>query len=151
MNIKKEYGYVLIIALLLYITQQVLMIIPVMKERSSSNIKAPILYPRDSEIKKLQLNEEDVDYYLRAQRAHQNNVEFMSVFMPLFLIIGLFEPKKTAIGGLIVLVFRIIGGLGYLYNKREFGAVFHLGELYILFIGFQIVYSLLKKNIDSTE
>ena len=93
--------------------------------------------------------EEDVDYYLRAQRAHQNNVEFMSVFMPLFLIIGLFEPKKTAIGGLIVLTFRIIGGLGYLYNKREFGAAFHLGELYILFLGFQIVYSLLK--IDSVD
>ena len=56
MNIKKEYGYVLIMALLLYITQQVLMIIPVMKERSSSNIKAPILYPRDSEIKVLGLS-----------------------------------------------------------------------------------------------
>ena len=39
MNIKKEYGYVLIMSLLLYITQQVLMLIPVMKERSSSNIK----------------------------------------------------------------------------------------------------------------
>ena len=47
MNIKKEYGYVLIIGILLYITQQVLMLIPVMRERSSTNIKAPILYPRD--------------------------------------------------------------------------------------------------------
>lgn len=46
MDIKKEYGYVLIIALLLYITQQVLMVIPVMRERSSTKIKAPTLYPR---------------------------------------------------------------------------------------------------------
>ena len=146
MNIKSEYGYVLIIALILYITQQVLMLIPVMKERSSTNIKAPTLYPRDSEIKKLNLKEEDVDYYLRAQRAHQNNVEFMSVFLPLFLIIGLFKPKKTAMAGLIVLIFRIIGGVGYLYKKRVFGAAFHFGEIYILFIGFQIVYELLKNN-----
>jgi len=151
LKISQEYGYVLLIAIFMYLAQQLVMVIPVIRARSLTKIKAPTLYPRDSEIKKLQLKEEDVDYYLRAQRAHQNNVEFMSVFMPLFLIIGLFEPKKTAIGGLIVLVFRIIGGLGYLYNKREFGAAFHLGELYILFIGFQIVYSLLKKNIDSTE
>jgi len=148
LKIGKEYGYVLLIAILMYLAQQLVMVIPVIRTRSLTKIKAPTLYPRDSEIKKLQLNEEDVDYYLRAQRAHQNNVEFMSVFMPLFLIIGLFEPKKTAIGGVIVLTFRIIGGLGYLYNKREFGAPFHLGELYILFLGFQIVYNLLKDSSD---
>jgi hypothetical protein len=53
---------------------------------------------------------------MRAQRAHQNNVELMSVFMPIFLIIGLFKPKETAMGGLVVLIFRIIGGIGYTFK-----------------------------------
>ena len=39
------------------------------------------------------LKTEDVGKYMRAQRAHQNNVELMSVFMPIFLIIGLYTPK----------------------------------------------------------
>ena len=146
MNIKKEYGYVLIIALLLYITQQVLMIIPVMKERSSSNIKAPILYPRDSEIKELGLSKEQVLNYYRAQRVHQNNVEVMSVFMPLFLIAGFFEPTKVAIAGAIVWIFRLVGGIGYLYGKRMYGVPWHLGEIYLLYIIGRTAFDLLIKN-----
>jgi|TARA_B110000967_G_scaffold202954_1_gene242702 uncharacterized MAPEG superfamily protein len=146
MNIKKEYGYVLIIALLLYITQQVLMIIPVMKERSSSNIKAPILYPRDSEIKELGLSKEQVLNYYRAQRVHQNNVEVMSVFMPLFLIAGFFEPTKVAIAGAIVWIFRLVGGIGYLYGKRMYGVPWHLGEIYLLYIIGKTAFDLLIKN-----
>ena len=146
MNIKKEYGYVLIMALLLYITQQVLMIIPVMKERSSSNIKAPILYPRDSEIKELGLSKEQVLNYYRAQRVHQNNVEVMSVFMPLFLIAGFFEPTKVAIAGAIVWIFRLVGGIGYLYGKRMYGVPWHLGEIYLLYIIGKTAFDLLIKN-----
>jgi uncharacterized MAPEG superfamily protein len=146
MNIKKEYGYVLIIALLLYITQQVLMIIPVMKERSSSNIKAPILYPRDSEIKELGLSKEQVLNYYRAQRVHQNNVEVMSVFMPLFLIAGFFEPTNVAIAGAIVWIFRLVGGIGYLYGKRMYGVPWHLGEIYLLYIIGRTAFDLLIKN-----
>ena len=146
MNIKKEYGFVLIIALLLYITQQVLMIIPVMKERSSSNIKAPILYPRDSEIKELGLSKEQVLNYYRAQRVHQNNVEVMSVFMPLFLIAGFFEPTKVAIAGAIVWIFRLVGGIGYLYGKRMYGVPWHLGEIYLLYIIGKTAFDLLIKN-----
>jgi uncharacterized MAPEG superfamily protein len=146
MNIKKEYGYVLIMALLLYITQQVLMLIPVMKERSSSNIKAPILYPRDSEIKELGLSKEQVLNYYRAQRVHQNNVEVMSVFMPLFLIAGFFEPTKVAIAGAIVWIFRLVGGIGYLYGKRMYGVPWHLGEIYLLYIIGKTAFDLLIKN-----
>ena len=151
MNIKKEYGYVLIIALLLYITQQVLMIIPVMKERSSSNIKAPILYPRDSEIKELGLSKEQVLNYYRAQRVHQNNVEVMSVFMPLFLIAGFFEPTKVAIAGAIVWIFRLVGGIGYLYGKRMYGVPWHLGEIYLLYIIGKTAFDLLIKKEISVD
>ena len=151
MEIKKEFGYVLFVAVMLYLTQQLLLIIPVIKERRSTGIKAPTLYPRDSEIKKLNLSEQQVESYLRAQRAHQNNVEVMSVFMPIFLIAGLFEPKNVAIAGLIVLIFRIIGGLAYLYGRRMYGAPFHIGELYLLFIVVKIAYKFLFKNIEIIE
>lgn len=146
LEINKNYGYVLLIALALYLTQQLLLLIPVMQMRNKTKLKAPTLYPRDSEISKLKLEDDVVDKYMRAQRAHQNNVELMSVFMPLFLIIGLFKPKETAIGGLIVLIFRIIGGIGYTFKKRMYGAPFHIGELYILYLGFLIVYELFKKE-----
>ena len=150
MDIKKEYGYVLIIALLLYITQQVLMVIPVMRERSSTKIKAPTLYPRDSEIKKLNLSEDEVLNYYRAQRVHQNNVEAMSVFMPLFLIAGIFQPTKVAIAGAIVWIFRLVGGIGYLYGKRMYGAPWHLGELYLLYIaGYSAFELLFKESIEN--
>ena len=149
MNIKKEYGYVLIIALLLYITQQVLMVIPVIRERRSTKIEAPILYPRDSEIKKLNLDEDQVLNYYRAQRVHQNNVEAMSVFMPLFLITGIFEPTKVAIAGAIVWIFRLVGGIGYLYGKRIYGAPWHLGELYLLYLVGTTSYNMLFKKIDT--
>tara|TARA_B100001121_G_C18570734_1_gene564840 strand:+ start:234 stop:752 length:519 start_codon:yes stop_codon:yes gene_type:complete len=146
MNVKKEYGYVLFVALLFYLTQQLLMILPVMKERSATNIKAPTLYPRDSEIKNLGLTDEQVLNYYRAQRVHQNNVEVMSVFMPLFLIAGFFEPTKVAIAGLVVLVFRIVGGIGYLSGNRMYGAPWHLGELYLLYIVGSNAYKLLFKK-----
>ena len=71
--------------------------------------------------------------YQRAQRTHQNNVESMSVFMPIFLVAGLFEPKNVAIAGAIVLLFRLIGGIGYLYGKRVYGAPWHFGELFLLY------------------
>ena len=147
LKIKKEYGYVLFIAVLLYLTQQLLFLIPVMKERSSTGIKAPTLYPRDSEIEKLNLSEDRVSSYLRAQRAHQNNVELMSVFMPVYLITGLFEPKKVAIAGAIVLFFRVLGGIGYLYGKRMFGAPFHFGELYLLYLTLIVSYNLIFKKL----
>ena len=146
MNIKKEYGYVLIIALFLYITQQVLMVIPVMRERSSTKIKAPTLYPRDSEIKKLNLSEDQVLNYYRAQRVHQNNVEAMSVFMPMFLIAGFFQPTKVAIAGAIVWIFRLVGGIGYLYGQRMYGAPWHLGEIYLLYIIGYSAFDLLSKK-----
>ena len=146
LEINKNYGFVLLIALALYLTQQLLLLIPVMQMRNKTKLKAPTLYPRDSEISKLKLEDDVVDKYMRAQRAHQNNVELMSVFMPLFLIIGLFKPKETAMGGLIVLIFRIIGGIGYTFKKRMYGAPFHIGELYILYLWFLIVYELFKKE-----
>jgi len=150
MKVKKEYGYVLFVALLLYLMQQLVFLIPVLRERSKTKIEAPILYPRDSEIQKLNLSEEQVMNYYRAQRTHQNNVESMSVFMPIFLVAGLFEPKNVAIAGSIVLIFRLIGGIGYLYGKRVYGAPWHIGELYLLYIVGKIAYKMIFKKETPT-
>ena len=94
----------------------------------------------------LLVSEEQVMNYYRAQRTHQNNVESMSVFMPIFLVAGLFEPKNVAIAGSIVLIFRLIGGIGYLYGKRIYGAPWHIGELYLLYIVGKIAYKMLFKK-----
>lgn len=150
MKVNKEYGYVLFVALLLYLMQQLVFIIPVLRERSKTKIEAPTLYPRDSEIQKLNLSEEQVLKYYRAQRTHQNNVESMSVFMPIFLIAGLFEPKNVAIAGTIVLIFRLIGGIGYLYGKRVYGAPWHIGELYLLYIVGKIAFKMIFKKETPT-
>ena len=150
MKIKKEYGYVLFIGILLYLMQQLVFIIPVLRERSKTKIEAPTLYPRDSEIQKLNLSESQVLSYYRAQRTHQNNVEAMSVFMPIFLIAGLFDPKNVAIAGAIVLLFRLIGGIGYLYGKRVYGAPWHFGELFLLYTVGKIAYKMLFKKESST-
>ena len=143
----------------MFLLQQIVLVLPVVKQRISTGIKAPTLYPRDGQIKELKLAPYQVENYMRAQRAHQNNVEFTSVFMALFLVTGLF-PEVTlhvalagaasrrgrvtllstfseASGGPLgawVVLFRLLGGVGYLFGVRQIGSLFHLGELYILYL-----------------
>ena len=64
-----------------------------------------------------------------------------------YLITGLFEPKKVGIAGVIVLFFRVLGGIGYLYGKRMFGAPFHFGELYLLYLTLIVSYNLIFKKL----
>jgi hypothetical protein len=66
--------------------------------------------------------------------------------MPLFLIAGFFEPTKVAIAGAIVWIFRLVGGIGYLYGKRMYGVPWHLGEIYLLYIIGRTAFDLLIKN-----
>ena len=70
------------------------------------------------------------------QRAHQNNVEFMSVFLPIFMAAGLFSEitMKVVYSGAVVFAFRMLGGLGYSAGLRKYSGFFHLGELYILYL-----------------
>jgi uncharacterized MAPEG superfamily protein len=146
LEVSNDYGYVIALGCFMYLTQQlILLIVPggVMSARKDTGIKAPTLYPRDSEIKKLKLTDEQVNRYYCAQRAHQNSMEFYSVFMGLFLIIGLFEPLETAKAGAVVAVFRLIGGFAYIKLipvPRGAGGFFHLGELYVLYLGFRQAY-----------
>eukprot|EP00605_Chrysophyceae_sp_TOSAG23-4_P002344 GSChrysophyteH1.ASY1.ANO1.2592.1 assembled CDS len=120
----REFGYVVLVAIGFFLQQQLMFVIPVVMARKSTGISTPTLYPRDSEIKDLRLTDEQVRDYMCKQRAHQNNVEFMSVFMPLYCLAG----------GAFILFFRTIGGLGYSAGYRKYSGFFHLGELFILYL-----------------
>ena len=84
MKIKKEYGYVLFIGLLLYLMQQLVFIIPVLRERSKTKIEAPTLYPRDSEIQKLNLSESQVLSYYRAENTSKQCRSNVSIYANIF-------------------------------------------------------------------
>ena len=134
----KEFGYIIALTVAFFVQQQVIFVIPVVRARAATGIKAPTLYPRDSEIKKLNLTDAQVDDYYCKQRAHQNNVEFMSVFMPIFVLAGsmggVIDTMQVVYAGLVVLGFRMLGGLGYSAGLRKYSGFFHLGELYILYL-----------------
>ena len=93
-------------------------------QRNKTGIKAPTLYPNDSEIKDLKLSPDALGAYMRAQRVHQNNVEFLVIFLPIFLIAGLYNAQNVAIAGAIVWLGRLVTALGYWQSAtaRSYGA-----------------------------
>jgi uncharacterized membrane protein YecN with MAPEG domain len=119
-----EYGYVLLVAVAFYLQHQILFIIPVVRQRGATGIKAPVLYPNDKLVSNLKLSESQVDAYMRAQRVHQNNMEFMCVYFPLYLISALENPTHAAAAGAVVWLGRLIGAIGYWHSSsgRIFGA-----------------------------
>ena len=119
-----------------YLQQQVAFTVPVVMKRMKYGIKAPTLYPRDSEIKALKLTDEQVHDYNCTQRAHQNNVELMSVFLPLYLVAGAIPGKAMNVfyAGLAMFAARMLGGLGYSAGLRKYSGWFHIPEYYILWI-----------------
>lgn len=139
-SISNEYGFVLATGAVLYLSQQLLATIYVVRARMATGIKAPTLYPRDSEIKALKLSDDQVTDYMNAQRSHQHTVEFSSVFLPLFLAAGLVPEitMRVAYAGASVAVFRILGIAGYQMGARSLprrlSGLFHVGELYILYL-----------------
>lgn len=141
-----EYGYVLGVAAGMFTLQQLLLLLPVIRQRIKTGIHAPTLYPRDVEIKKLNLSDEQVKAYMCAQRAHQNLVEFNSAFLPLFLATGLIPAitRKVALAGAWTLLCRFLMGVGYQFNMRHIGALYSLGSFYILYLAFTQAYELVK-------
>ena len=112
-EIPAQYGYVIAVFLAFWVQQNVIFVIPIAMQRSKTNIKPPTLYPTDSQIKELKLSEDVVNSYMCTQRVHQNNVEFLSCFLPLMLLAGLFNAEHAAIAGAIVWAGRMVTALGY--------------------------------------
>eukprot|EP00606_Chrysophyceae_sp_TOSAG23-5_P000648 GSChrysophyteH2.ASY1.ANO1.435.1 assembled CDS len=90
-----DFGYIIALSVAMFLQQQVGVIVSILWSLYMCTVRAPTLYPRDSEIKALKLTDEQVNDYYCCQRAHQNNVEFTSVFFPLFLLAGLLESVDT--------------------------------------------------------
>ena len=131
-----DYAYVIACAIAFYVQQQFIFVIPVAMKRKKYGVKTPTLYPRDSEIKALKMSDDDVHDYMCTQRAHQNNVEFTSVFMPIFLLAGAVDgqAKNVFYAGLVIFLNRLLGGLGYAKGLRKYSSLWHLGEFYVLYI-----------------
>jgi glutathione S-transferase len=146
-DIPAEYGYVLAVTGAMWFQQNIMFVIPVAMQRKKTGIQPPSLYPRDSEIKALKLTEEDVLTYNCTQRVHQNNLEFMGIFLPIFLVAGLAAPVNVAIAGAVVFAGRCATGVGYLLGpkKRAFGAWFHFGEFYVVYQFGKFAYSLIQQ------
>jgi hypothetical protein len=90
-------------------------------------------------IKELKLTPEQVDKYNCCQRVHQNNMEFLCVFMPIFLLSGFINPLHTAYAGSVVWLGRMFTAIGYWQgaNKRGWGGWFHFG-MYNVYINYII-------------
>jgi len=142
-----EHGKCIAILVLLWIQQQLVFSIAVAIARKKTGIDAPTLYPRDSEIKKLNLSEKDVDSYMCVQRVHQNNVEFLTCFFPVALLAMIDNPTKTFYASIVVLMGRMVTALGYYRgaSKRVAGAWFHFGEYYVVYLAGKFAYKLIHE------
>eukprot|EP00986_Skeletonema_menzelii_P015674 scaffold12351_cov141-Skeletonema_menzelii.AAC.7 len=142
-----EHGKCIAVLVLLWIQQQLVFAIAVAVARKKSCIDAPTLYPRDSEIKKLNLSEKDVDSYMCVQRVHQNNVEFLTCFFPVMLLAMIDNPNKTFYASIVVLMGRMVTALGYYRgaSKRVAGGWFHFGEYYVVYLAGKFAYKLINE------
>ena len=147
-QLTEEHGWFFLSVLALVLQQAFVFVIPVAMARKKTGIQAPVLYPNDSLIKELKLNKEQVDKYLCVQRVHQNNVEFLVVFWPVYFLCGLVDPMGSAYAGAVVFGGRMATAIGYWHgaNKRVFGAWFHFAEWYLYYILGKASYSLITSS-----
>jgi hypothetical protein len=144
-EITHEHGYAVAVILALWFQQSIIFVIPVALVRKKFGIVPPTLYPRDAQVKSLSLSETQVDEYLRAQRVHQNNVEFLTVFFPIIMISSIFFPMQSAYAGALVWSGRMVTAIGYWKsaNKRVWGAWFHFAEYYLVYLAAKTAYQLI--------
>jgi len=144
--ITRDFGYVIGAVIAFYIQQQIIFVAPVAMARRKFGIQAPTLYPRDSEIKEKNLSAEQVDEYMRAQRVHQNNQEFLTSYLPLLIVAGLANPLQASYAAAIVWLGRLAVAFGYWQSakKRSWGSWFHIPELYTLWLAGSAAYNLIK-------
>ena len=117
-ELSQEHGKCIAALVALWIQQQLVFSIAVAVARKKSGIQAPTLYPRDSEIKALNLSAKQVDSYMCVQRVHQNNVEFLSCYFPIMILAMLGYPTETFYASIVVFLGRMVTAIGY-YSGAE--------------------------------
>lgn len=92
----------------------------VMKARKKYNVQYPRLYSEDNQ-----------DFNC-VQRAHQNTLENIPLFMVFLLLAGLYLPRLSAAFGVTYLVSRVVYAYGYYTgdpSKRNRGVFGYIGLL----------------------
>ena len=145
-ELTQEHGKCIAVLVLLWIQQQLVFVVAVALARMRTGIQPPTLYPRDSEIKALNLSAKDVDSYMCAQRVHQNNMEFLSCYFPVMILAMLNSPTATYQASIVVFVGRMVKGFGYYRgaSKRLLGWFFHFGEWYVVYLAGAFAYKLIS-------
>ena len=145
-DLTSEHGYAVAVILALWFQHNLIFVIPVALARRKFGIKPPTLYPRDSEIKALKLSDDEVDDYMRTQRVHQNNMEFLTAFLPILMISSIMFPVQSSYAGAVVWLGRMVVAIGYWKSpqKRVWGAWFHFAEYYIVFLAGKTAYQLIS-------
>ena len=147
-ELTEEHGKCIAVFIALWLQQQVVFAGAVGMARSKSGVKPPTLYPRDSEIKALNLSAKQVDSYMCAQRMHQNNVEFLTCYFPVMILAMLGDPTNTFYASIVVFLGRLVTAIGYYSGaeKRIAGGWFHFGELYTVYLAGKFAYNLITET-----
>ena len=134
-DVPADYKWVLLALVGVFFANQYL-VVGVMQARKKYGIKYPNLYAPPGH-----KNEEAFNC---AQRAHQNTVESMPLFLVELVLVGLFYPLFAASCGGLWSVGRILYGYGYKTkgpDGRLIGSLIsHLGDLPLQIAVFKLCY-----------
>ena len=90
---------------------------------------------------------------MSAQRAHQNTMEFLLMYIPMLILAGLFDARQAAMAGGITLVGRVLYIVGYsmapaMRNMGYVGAIGTIYTMYILIVtGYRLCHDLLPFSL----
>jgi len=118
LTIQSDYGYVILVAISTWILLN-WMGMQVMKARKKYEVQYPNLYSNNHNFNCI-------------QRAHQNTIENIPMFLVFLLIAGLHLPRLSAVFGITYLISRVVYAFGYYTGdpaKRNRGVFGYIGLL----------------------
>ncbi|XP_076444441.1 glutathione S-transferase 3, mitochondrial-like [Babylonia areolata] len=132
-TIQSDFGYVLLVVISTWILNNWLAM-QVMKARKKYEVQYPKLYS------------DNCHEFNCVQRAHQNTLENIPLFLVLLLLGGIKFPRLSALFGVIYLASRVVYAYGYYTgdpSKRNRGVFGYLGYFGLVIINILFAISLL--------
>ncbi|KAL8566301.1 hypothetical protein ACOMHN_028958 [Nucella lapillus] len=117
--IQSDYGYVMLVVVATWILNNWLGM-QVMKARKKYDVQYPTLYSETSK------------EFNCVQRAHQNTLENIPMFLSFLLLAGLMFPRLSTVFGVIYLASRVVYAYGYYTgdpSKRNRGVFGYIGYI----------------------
>ena len=142
-ELSRDHGLCMAVVVGYWLLQGIVLSIPVGIARKKYGVSPPQLYLTNADVAErkdikdaVKITKEDVIAYNSVQRSHQNNMEFMVAFMPVFLCGAIVQPRESAIAGAFSLLARTMSCFGYQYapNGRLIGAWGYVPIFYIIYI-----------------